>query len=105
MARPPFDRERFLLYCVGFILLVQFGIFVIAAGICSVGFYKKLQLLSSAHEEVPICPKVLESLHDSVAQASGILLALLGGGAVATNEIQRRRKPPTDDGDDGRGEM
>lgn len=101
MAPPEFNREKFLLHLVAWILLVQFGIFVIAAGICSVGFYKKLQLLTTPQDEIPICPKVLESLHDSVAQASGILLALLGGGAVAANEINRRQKPPDDD--DGKG--
>jgi hypothetical protein len=100
VASPEFNREKFLLHLVAWVLLVQFGIFVVASGICSVGFYKKLQLLSSASEEIPLCPRVLESLHESVSQASGILLALLGGGAVAANEINNRRKKPPGPPDD-----
>jgi len=88
-----FNRERFLLYCVAWIIGVQFTLFILAGVACSYGFTVKLRKVVNSTDTVSMCPGVFELVHDSAGESLGVLLALLGGGTIAMGEYQRRHPP------------
>ena len=92
MASPNFNRERFLLQLVAWILGVQFGIFILAGAACTFGYYTKTKLLKSSSDSIEICPNATAEIRTAAGESLGVLLALLGGGALAANEIQRRNE-------------
>lgn len=91
--KPPFNRERFLLWCVAWILGVQFGLFVVAGLACTYGYTVKLNKITSAQDALVACPAIVESIKTAANDGLAILLALLGGGAMAMGEYQRRHPP------------
>jgi predicted Kef-type K+ transport protein len=103
MAEPPiYSRERFLLRCVAWIIGVQFGVLILYGVSCSYGYFKKINLIHSSEERASACPDALPQIRQSAAESLGVLLALLGGGALAADELRRARKgrdepPPPDD--------
>jgi hypothetical protein len=97
----PFNRERFLLYLVAWILGVQFSLLILAGLICGYGQLRNFQH-RGADEAIPAaCPAILEKIKESAAESLAVLLALLGGGTIAVGEYQRRH-PPGDDPRDPR---
>jgi hypothetical protein len=86
-----FDRERFLLWCVAWILGVQFGLLIIAGVACSYGYYVKTGKVQTHSDQVVACPGILDKIKESAAESLAVLLALLGGGAMAMNEYQKRQ--------------
>jgi hypothetical protein len=92
----PFNRERFLLLLVAWILGVQFSLLILAGVICGYGQYRNFSLPTRDEPLPPACPGILEKIKESAAESLAVLLALLGGGAVAVGEYQRRH-PPEDD--------
>jgi hypothetical protein len=96
-VRSPFNRERFLLYCVGFIIFVQFSLLILAGMICGYGQYMKFSKFQPGLEIPGACPSILDKIKESAAESLAVLLALLGGGTIAVGEYQRRH-PPEDPG-------
>jgi hypothetical protein len=94
--RHHFNRERFLLRCIAWIIGVQFGIYILGAIACvriSEGRLKFLQELrgSPANLSPTVCPVLADKIQDSANQGLAVLLALLGGGALAADELRRSR--------------
>lgn len=89
----PFNREKFLLYLVAWIMFVQFGILILAGAVCGYGQYRKFNNIGVGAEIPPACPGILTQIRDSAVESLGILLALLGGGTIAVSEYQRRHPP------------
>jgi hypothetical protein len=87
---PQFNRERFLLRLVAWILAVQFGIFIIAGFACSYGYYVKTRFVQTTADELIACPHAIEQIRAAAGESLAVLLALLGGSALAASEIQRR---------------
>jgi hypothetical protein len=96
---PHFSRERFLLRCVAWIIGVQFGVFILAAGACTYGYYLKARLVIKAEEQATVCPGMIERIRQSATDSLAVLLALLGGGTIALNEAERRRRDDPREGD------
>lgn len=92
----PFNRERFLLLLVAWVLGVQFGLLIMAGVVCGYGQYRNFDRQGKDEALPPACPGILEKIKDSAAESLAVLLALLGGGTVAVSEYQRRH-PPEDD--------
>lgn len=90
MASPNFSRERFLLRLVAWILGVQFSIFILAGVACTFGYYAKTRLLRNTTETIDVCPAAIQEIRTAAGESLAVLLALLGGGALAASEIQRR---------------
>jgi hypothetical protein len=96
---PHFNRERFLLRCVAWIIGVQFGVFILAAGICSYGYFLKARLVIKPDQEATVCPGMVDRIRQSAGESLAVLLALLGGGTIALNEAERRRQGDPREGD------
>ena len=77
-----FDRERFVLQLLAAVIGCQLTIFALAAGICG---HRAL----SARPIGQICPGTLERLQQGIDSTLNLLLALLGGAALAS-----RQQPP-----------
>jgi len=88
---PHFNRERFLLRCVAWIIGVQFSILILAAFACSYGYFMKVRMLSNMDQEATACPAMIDRIRQSAQESLAVLLALLGGGSLAASEINRRR--------------
>jgi hypothetical protein len=88
-----FNRERFLLRCVAWIIGVQFGLFILAGLACAYGYAVKLGKVTSYADQPVTCPRILEEIKSATADSLAVLLALLGGGALAVGEYQRRHPP------------
>lgn len=89
--KPPFNREKFLLYLVAWILGVQFGILILAGFVCGYGQYLNFSRTGKDEIMPAACPGILAKVKDSAAESLAVLLALLGGGTVAVSEYQRRQ--------------
>ena len=90
----PFNRERFLLLLVAWVLGVQFGLLILAGLMCSYGQFIKFSRIQSADLPVPVaCPTILDKIKESAGESLAVLLALLGGGTIAVGEYQRRHPP------------
>jgi hypothetical protein len=89
----PFNREKFLLLLVAWILGVQFGLLILAGFMCSYGYLAKLQKITSSTDMPQVCPGILDKIKESAAESLAVLLALLGGGTIAVGEYQRRHPP------------
>jgi hypothetical protein len=89
----PFDRERFLLYLVAWIIGVQFGILILAGFVCGYGQYLNFNRAGKDETMPAACPGILAKVKDSAAESLAVLLALLGGGTIAVGEYQRRHPP------------
>lgn len=92
----PFNREKFLLLLVAWVLGVQFGLLILAGLFCSYGYVVKLNKITSSADTPMVCPGILEKIKESAGESLAVLLALLGGGTIAVSEYQRRH-PPGDD--------
>jgi hypothetical protein len=90
--RHHFNRERFLLRCVAWIVGVHFSILGLAAVACAWAYIHKIAMLKDPGQDATTCPKVFANLQDATNQGLAVLLALLGGGALATDEQRRARK-------------
>lgn len=96
-----FNRERFLLRCVAWIIGVQFGIYIIGSIACvriaevRLRVYEVLKS-SPTRQNQTICLSLPDKIQDSANQGLAVLLALLGGGALVGDELKKRRenKPP-----------
>jgi len=97
--RQHFNRERFLLRCVAWIIGVQFGVFILAAGACTYAYYLKARLIIKADQQATVCPGMVERIRQSAGESLAVLLALLGGGTIALNEAERRRQDDPREGD------
>jgi hypothetical protein len=103
-VRPPFNRERFLLYCVAWIIGVQYAIFIMGGVMCSylTSIIIKAEVAGNPKppRSLPFCLNLSDKMHESAAASLSVLLALLGGGAVAVGEYQRRQggRDPRDPG-------
>jgi hypothetical protein len=94
---PYYNRERFLLRCVAWIIGVQFGFYIVATGVCGEITRVKLRILNNTGKEpvsVVFCAALPDKLQNSVDQGLAILLALLGGSALAASD--RRQSPRSD---------
>lgn len=97
--KPPFNRERFLLFCVAWIIGVQYGVFILAAGSCAylTSIIVKTKLGPSVPwtngAGLPYCGKLPDDMKASAEGSLAVLLALLGGGTIAVAEYQRRQPP------------
>jgi hypothetical protein len=89
---PIFIRERFLLRLVAWLLGVHFSILGLAAVACAWAYIHKVAMLKDPGQEATTCPKVLVNLQDATNQGLAVLLALLGGGALAIDEQRRAKK-------------
>jgi hypothetical protein len=90
----PFNRERFLLLLVAWILGVQFGLLILAGAVCGYGEISRFRQARVTNTPVaPACPTILEKIKESAGESLAVLLALLGGGTVAVGEYQRRHPP------------
>jgi hypothetical protein len=94
--KPPFNREKFLLWCIGWILGVQFGIFILAGLMCSYGYLVKANKISTVQDELKVCPDIADKIQNAAGESLAVLLALLGGGAMVASDYQRRvqSRPP-----------
>ena len=90
----PFNRERFLLLLVAWVLGVQFGLLILAGLACTYGQMLKFSRFTATDPPTPIaCPTILERIKESAGESLAVLLALLGGGTIAVGEYQRRHPP------------
>jgi hypothetical protein len=90
----PFNRERFLLLLVAWVLGVQFSLLILAGLICGYGQYHKFATHEPGGEPLPpACPTILDKIKESAGESLAVLLALLGGGTIAVGEYQRRHPP------------
>lgn len=98
MPNPNFNREKFLLHLVGWILGVQFGLFILAGAACTYGYAVKVAKITNPTDTPVTCPRILEEIKSAAGESLAVLLALLGGGTLAIGEINRRKPPdPPDD--------
>jgi hypothetical protein len=97
--RQHFNRERFLLRCVAWIIGVQFSILILAAFACSYGYFLKARLVIKADQQATVCPGMIDRIRQSATDSLAVLLALLGGGTIALNEAERRQKLDPREGD------
>jgi hypothetical protein len=95
---PYFNRERFLLRLVAWIIGVQFSFYIVGTLACTEIARVKLNLLINQSNKqegpAPFCVQLPDKLQNSVDQGLAVLLALLGGGALALSE--RREQPRQD---------
>lgn len=90
----PFNREKFLLLLVAWILGVQFSLLILAGLMCSYGQFIKFTRFQAGADPAPVaCPTILDKIKESAGESLAVLLALLGGGTVAVGEYQRRHPP------------
>jgi len=91
---PYFNRERFLLRLVAYILMIQFGVWgVVGMGCAFVFLYKST--IAKVYD--PTCQRAGIGFQNAVDSGLSVLLALLGGGALAADEIKRRKESQNDD--------
>jgi hypothetical protein len=98
--RQYFNRERFLLRCVAWIIGVQFGFFIAATVHCAAIVRSREALVAAGKPVIPgsgFCDVLPDKLQGSADQGLAVLLALLGGGALALSE--RPRQDPRKGGD------
>jgi hypothetical protein len=91
---PYFNRERFLLRCVAWVLFIQFGVWGTVGLTCALVLFERAVKLKLPFGNV--CQQTSVRFQESAESSLAILLALLGGGALAASELQRRQKPPED---------
>jgi len=95
---PYYNRERFLLRLVAWIIGVQFSFYIVGTLACTEIARVKLNLLMNQSNKpadpAPFCVQLPDKLQNSVDQGLAVLLALLGGGALALSE--RREQPRQD---------
>jgi hypothetical protein len=89
----PFNREKFLLLLVAWILGVQFSLLILAGFICGYGQYMKFSKFQPGLDIPGACPTILDKIKESAGESLAVLLALLGGGTIAVGEYQRRHPP------------
>ncbi len=90
----PFNREKFLLLLVAWILGVQFSLLILAGLMCSYGQFIKFTRFQAGADPAPVaCPTILDKIKESAGESLAVLLALLGGGTIAVGEYQRRHPP------------
>jgi hypothetical protein len=89
----PFNREKFLLYLVAWIIGVQFGLFILAGLACTYGYAVKIAKITSPTDQPVTCPRILEEIKSAAGESLAVLLALLGGGTIAVGEYHRRHPP------------
>lgn len=92
----PFQREKFLLLLVAWILGVQFSLLILAGFICGYGQIRNFERPGPDEQLSVVCPGIMQKIKESAAESLAVLLALLGGGALAVGDYQRRH-PPEDD--------
>ncbi|MGB7563816.1 MAG: hypothetical protein WBM08_03590, partial [Prochlorococcaceae cyanobacterium] len=100
-ARHHFNRERFLLRCVAWIIGVQFILYLLGVISCIRITETRLSLLRESDGPLPtreiktVCLSLPDKLQEASTQGMAVLLALLGGGALALEEARRSaaRKP------------
>jgi hypothetical protein len=91
---PVFIRERFLLRCVAWILFIQFGVWGIVGLTCAGVFFQRATRVAGPYG--PVCLETQKNFGNAAESSLAILLALLGGGALAATELRRLQKPPED---------
>ncbi len=74
--KPPFDRERFVFQTLAVVIGTQLLIYSLAAGVCG-------QRAMEGRPIGQICPGTLEQLQGGLDSTLNLLLALLGGAALA----------------------
>jgi hypothetical protein len=87
-----FNRERFLLKCVAWILGVQFGVFILAGLMCSYGYFTKIRMINKVEQQASVCPGMIIRIRESAQESLAVLLALLGGGTLAVGEMKRIKR-------------
>jgi hypothetical protein len=74
--KPPFDRERVVFQMLAVVIGTQLLIYSLAAGVCG-------QRAMEGRPIGQICPGTLEQLQGGFDSTLNLLLALLGGAALA----------------------
>jgi hypothetical protein len=93
---PHFNRERFLLRLVAWILMVQFAVWGAVGLSCAFLLLYKQAVMKVSE---PTCDKAGAGFQKAVDGSLSILLALLGGGALAVDEMKRRKENDPREGD------
>ncbi len=88
-----FNRERFLLRLIAAAVAIPLVLYGIGAVSCSVKY------LIAGTQGTATCSLLQSNLNKSTETALAILLALLGGGAIAADAANSKRRE--DDGDRG----
>ena len=86
------DRERFVLLLIAAVIATQLAVFALAAGVCGYRALESVPLAPTTHGPRPIgtiCPGTLDRLQRGIDSTLNLLLALLGGAALAS-----RPQPP-----------
>lgn len=101
MSQPPghFNRERFLLRCVAWVLGVHFGLWAIVGLSCTRIWYitaldNKLRTVS--------CQETAKAYKETSEGVLLILVALLAGGGVMTIALRKLKEKDGNGGDDER---
>ena len=92
--RHHFNRERFLLRCVAYVLFIQFGVWGIVGLTCAGVFFWRATKILGPYS--PVCMQTQTNFQKAADSSLSVLLALLGGGALAAGEIQRKREREED---------
>lgn len=85
-----FNRERFLLRCVAWILGVQFGVWGLVGLTCAGVFFYRSTYVPGPYQ--PVCVGTQVNFQKAAESSLSILLALLGGGALAADEMRRAKR-------------
>jgi hypothetical protein len=90
MTRPPhnFNRDRFLLRCVAWVLGVHFGLWGIVGLSCV-----RIWHITALDKDLPTisCPQLVKAYQDSSKGVLLILVALLAGGGIMTIAVRNLR--------------
>ena len=93
-----YNRERFLLRCVAWIIGVQFMFYIAASVVCADITHLRADRVGKGMvvgEPSKFCNELADKLQNSVEQGLAVLLALLGGGALALSEGMPKERPET----------
>ncbi len=95
----PFNRERFLLRLIAAAVIAPLALYGVGAIACSI----KYTISGSAAEGA--CVPLQQNLNRSTEMALSILLALLGGGALAVDAATSHRSAKRREDEAERGEL
>jgi hypothetical protein len=86
----PFNREKFLLVCVAYIIFIQFFVWGVVGLACAgVFLYKSTK---EAGRPNPTCERTAQGFQEASQSSLAVLLALLGGSSVIAAVDQKRKE-------------
>ncbi len=74
--KTPFDRERFLFVLLAGVIISEFAIYILGAGICG------WRLIFYGARD---CPEFMQRLQTATDSTLNLILALLGGAAIGSS--------------------